>query len=333
MLAEENLDLAIPKLQRAAEVGGSAPDAPRLLLADLLVRRGRFDEAANQYRTVLAADPSNARAHLGLGRLDYERYDLSEASAQLHSSCWADPRTRKAAGVLIAGIHRHRGETAAADQELKRAGELPPDVAWPDSFLDEVSQLRTGRKANCDRARQLHEQGHVKEAISLLQQTVRDYPHSDVAWLMLGQAFLGQDDWEAAEQALRAAVREAPDSDENLQYLGLALVGRHDDPAAAACFRKATELRPTNAEAQVLLGQSLMRQNDTAGALRAFRAAVRYHPESEEAHLLLAETLSGQGNRPEALLQLREALQLNPASKRAKDLQQKLNKQTPAPGP
>ena len=39
--------------------------------------------------------------------------------------------------------------------------------------------------------------------ITPLRQTVHDYPHSDVAWLMLGQALLGQDDWEGAERALR----------------------------------------------------------------------------------------------------------------------------------
>jgi tetratricopeptide (TPR) repeat protein len=260
MLVQENLDMAIAKLQQAVEVGSHAPDAPRLLLADLLAVRGRRDEAADQYRVVLAAEPGNARAHLGLGRLAYERNDLPEALVQLDASCLADLRTRKAAGTLIAGIHRHQGESAAADQELKRVAALPPDAPWPDPLSDEVNQLQTGRKANCDRARQLYDRGYAKEAISLLRRTVRDYPRSDVAWLMLGQALLGQDDFEGAEQALRAAVREAPDSDENLQYLGLALVGRHDDPAAAACFRKATELRPQNAQANILLGQSLMRQ-------------------------------------------------------------------------
>jgi hypothetical protein len=104
------------------------PRCASALAGGPLAVRGRHDEAADQYRVVLAAEPGNARAHLGLGRLAYERNDLPEALAQLDASCLADLRTRKAAGTLIAGIHRHQGESAAADQELKRVAALPPDA-------------------------------------------------------------------------------------------------------------------------------------------------------------------------------------------------------------
>src|SRR5262249_30007638 len=282
-----------------------------LVFADVLAERGRLDDATAQYLAVLAMDPGNVRAHLGLARVAYTRNDLAEAVTQLGFS-GTDSRTRKATGSLMASILRAQGNDSAADEELKHVSALPADAEWSDPFSQEVNQLRTGRKANCDQARQLYAMGFRKEAINLLQRTVRDYPHSDVAWLMLGQAFIGEDDWPGAEQALRAAVREAPDSDENLQYLGMALAGKHDDRAAAATWQKATELRPENAEAQVLLGQCLKRLNDTAGAVRAFRAAIRYQPQVEEAHILLAETLLGQGNASEALVQVRQALQLNP---------------------
>jgi tetratricopeptide (TPR) repeat protein len=326
LLTDQDLDGAIAKLQRAVVLCGDTPDAPRLLLADTLLVRGRLDEAADQYRAVLARDPDNARARLGLGRLAYARNLLPEAVTLLRSSCLTDPRTRRACGRVLAEVLQHRGDAAAADLELQRVGGLPPDAAWPDPLLDEVWQLHVGRKARCERARSLFNQGQVREAIDLLRQTVRDYPHSDVAWLMLGQALIGQDDYPEAERALRSAVREAPDSDENVYYLGIALLGRHDDAGAAACFRKATELRPENAEAHVQLGQCLLRQDDVAGALAAFRAAVRYHPQSDEAHVCLAEALSRQGKRAEALDHLRQALQVNPANQRAKDLRQQLQK-------
>jgi tetratricopeptide (TPR) repeat protein len=324
VLAEEDLEAALPKLQRAVEVCGNVPDAPRLFLADVLLVQGRLGEAEGHYRAVLLGDPSNARAHLGLGRLAYTRHHIPEALSQLRSFCGEDPRTRRASGILLAEIYRHQGETADADRELQRVAGLPRDSAWPDPYFEEVRQLATGRKANCDRARQLFNEGRVREATDLLRQTVRDYPHSDVAWLMLGQVLLAQQDWEAAEKALRAAVREAPDSDENLVHLGLALAGRDDDQAAVECFRQATKLRPENAWAHLLLGQCLTHRNDPAGALEAFRAAVRYQPQSDEAHLLLAEALSRQGENAAALVHLGHALRLNPSNPRAKHLQQQL---------
>jgi tetratricopeptide (TPR) repeat protein len=324
VLIEEDLDAAINELRRAATLAANTSDVPRLLLADLLLERGFLDEAAQYYRAVLQASPGHPRAQLGLARAAYAKGDLTQALAILRTSCATDPHTRKAAGTIMSEIHRHQGEVAVAERELKAATELPPDAAWPNRLADDVGQLQVGRKANCDRARQLYDQGHRQEAIDLLRRTVRDYPHSDVAWLMLGQALIGQDEWTGAEQALRTAVREAPDSDENLQYLGMALAGGHDDQAAATTLRKATELRPENVQAQILLGQTAGRLRDAAGSLRAFSAAVRYHPESEEAHLLLAETLSRQGRRAEALQAVRDALQVNPDSRKARDLQQKL---------
>jgi tetratricopeptide (TPR) repeat protein len=322
-LMDADLDAAIPVLKRAANASGGAPDAPRLLFADVLATRGHLDEAAAQYMAVLAMDPGNVRAHLGLARVAYTRNELAEALTQLGFS-GTDVRTRKATASLMASILRAQGNANAADEQLKQVSALPADAEWSDPFSQEVNQLRTGRKANCDQARQLYATGFRKEAINLLQRTVRDYPHSDVAWLMLGQALIGEDDWPGAEQSLRAAVREAPESDENLQYLGMALAGKHDDRAAAASFRKATELRPENAEVQILLGQCLKRLNDNAGAVRAFRAAIRYQPQIEDAHVLLAETLLGQGNAGEALLQVRQALQLNPTSQKANDLLHKV---------
>ena len=324
ILVEQDFDAAINELRRAAALATNRSDAPELLLADLLLERGSLDEAAERYTALLRATPGHPRANLGLARIAYARGDLPEALTRLRMSSLTDPHTRKAAGQLLSRIQRQQGNLGAADQELKTVAQLPSDAVWPNPLDDDVGQLEVGRKANCDLARQLYAAGRRQEAIDLLRRTVGEYPHSDVAWLMLGQALIGQDEWNGAEAALRTAVREAPDSDENLQYLGVALAGRHDDAAAASVLRKATELRPDNVQAELLLGQTSTRLSDGAGALRAFSAAVRYHPESEEAHLALAEALSRQGRRAEALQAVRDALQVNPASQKARDLQQKL---------
>jgi len=302
-------DAAIPKLQRAAELCGNVPDAPRLRLAEVLLGQGRLDEAEKQWRRLLSQEPSHARAHLGLARLAYQRGNLEESLTHVNLALHG-VRTRKASHLLLAEIHQRRGDRAAADQESHRAADLPDDEVWPDPFEEEVKQLRTGRQVFLARADRLLRQGRVADAITLLQQTVQDYPDSGGGWLLLGRAYLSKNDLRAAEQALRTATRLASDSVEAPFYLGGVrfLLGDHRE--AAAYFRQALELKPDFAPAHHNLGQCLLRQGDRLGAMAAFRTALSCKPDYANAHVNLGELLVQSGQGAEALGHLRYAVQL-----------------------
>lgn len=312
-------EAALPKLRQAAALCGDVPETPRLWLAEVLLAQGYLDEAADHFHQLLRRTPSHPRAQLGLARLAYQRGNCQEALGHLTHAA-TDPRTRKAACLLRAEIHQRLNDPATAAQEGRRAAGLPPDPSWPDPFVEEVSRLRVGERVQLDVASGLLEQKRLAEATALLQQTVRAYPASENAWLLLGLALLGRDEFPAAERALRRALQLAPGLAEGHYYLGLALFEQDDLGAAAACFRAATTMKPDYAEAHYHLGLCLLKRGDRKGAIEAARTVLRSQPNFARAHVLLADLLARDRQYAEALGHLRQARQLDPADARTGEL-------------
>jgi tetratricopeptide (TPR) repeat protein len=323
-------DAAIPKLQQAVELCADRTTVPRLRLGELLLEQGRPEEAADQFRRVLALEPDNPRANLGLGRVTYARGIPRDSLAPLEKAA-ANRFTAKAAHTLLGAIHERRGDKTAVDQELRVVQNLPDDPVWPDPFMEEVEQLQRGRQARFKRVDQLLAQGREREAIALLQEMVRDYPDSDRAWLWLGRALVQAEEFARAEQALRVALKRKPDLIEAHFYLGVVLFEQGNPHAAAGSFRKATELKPDHAVAHYNLGHCRLREGDREGALRSFRTAVECKPHYAEAHANAGELLLQDGRRTEALVHLRYAAQLNPADQKTRNLLQQVQSQVPLP--
>ena len=75
------------------------------------------------------------------------------------------------------------------------------------------------------------------EAVTLLQDTVRDYPDSDWAWYLLGKALNQQHNWLAAEQALRRAAQLTPAAAE-IQFPSTMAIGQETVVANALETRR-----------------------------------------------------------------------------------------------
>jgi tetratricopeptide (TPR) repeat protein len=325
-LAVYDPDAALPSLRRAAALSGRESAAPRLRLAEVLLAQGRAEEAGELFRSLLAADTGNGRAHLGLARLAMGRTDETEGLAHLEAAA-ANPTTRKAAQTLLAEVYQRRGGAEAAARAARRAADLPEDSEPPDPYLDELESYQVGRQAQLARASKLLRQGREREAVALMRETVRDYPDGASGWLGLGRALVQARDYRGAEQALREAVRLNPDLVEGYFYLGVSHFERGDHLSAAPAFRRATELRPDYALAYYNLGHCLKRQGDRPGALAAFREAVRLKPHFAQAHSNLGELLIPEGRPEEAREHLRLAVALDPGDARARDLLAQLSRQ------
>jgi tetratricopeptide (TPR) repeat protein len=318
-LALGNPKAAIPKLERAVTLCGDTPDAPRLRLAELLLDQGRYGEATDHFRQILRRDPEHPLAHLGLARLSYQREALSEALAEIHR-CGDNPFTHKAAAALWAEIRQRMENQATTPPHHPLAADLPDDPAWPDAFMEEVEQLKTGRQGGIARMERLLAQKRVPEAVQFLRDRLRDDPSSDWAWLWLGRLLIQQEQFELAERALREAVRQAPRSPETQFYLGVALYCQGKSGEAASSFRRATVLKPDYALAHYNLGHCLIQQGERTAALRAFRTAVRCKANFSDAHVNLGDVLIHNRQYAEGLIHLRYAAALNPADPRTKKL-------------
>jgi tetratricopeptide (TPR) repeat protein len=325
VLTLSDRDAAIVPLCRAVELCEPRVLAPRLRLADVLLGQGQASEAEELYREVLAHEAENPQAHLGLGRLAYQRNDWPESVTHLDLAALS-PLTRKVARTLLAEVHQRRGDRAAAERQQRLADEMPADPEPPDSLVEELDRLRVGQQARLSLASRLLQQERVAEAVALLQQLVRDYPASASAWLGLGRALIQQQRYDTAEQALRQATRLDATRVEIQFYLGVALFEQGRTREATVFFRRAIDLRPDYAMAQYNLGQCLKAQGDQSGAITAFQAAVRYKPHHAQGHTNLGELLAQEGQRELALQHLRLAIELDPSDPRAQALLKQLQR-------
>jgi tetratricopeptide (TPR) repeat protein len=317
-LLDEDPDAALPPLRRAVELCGDTPPAPRLRLAEALLKQDRLDEAEEQFRAALRGDSGNALASLGLGRLAYRRGRLPEGLEHVGQSL-ARGGPPKTAHLLLAQLYQQLGKPTDAENESHLAAALRDDAPPPDPFLEALAELRTGKRADAQRARQLLAQGRAAEAVTLLARVVSDYPDYPPGWLLLGRAYVRQKDWPAAERALNRAIGLDPDNPEHHLQLGVALY-HQGDARAPDCFHTALQLKPDCAPAHYNLGLWLARQGDLAGAIDAFRQAVRYQPDLAEAYVGLGTQLALQGRLAEAVEALSQAVRLNPEDRQARQL-------------
>lgn len=307
----DNPMAAVTNLQRAARLFPETESAPRLKLADTLLSLGRLEEAEAQYRSVWEREPNSAAAGLGLGKVANARDRAAEA-ADFLAVARENPSTRKAAHRLLVSVHQKLGHTNQAEQLVKVLEGLPNDVAWPDRFMDEVEELKTGEKAWTDRGDDWIKIGRVAEAAELLEKAVRTYPKSDRAMFFLGRARLRLGDVAGAEAILAQAVAVAPDSVEAQLQLGIVRLSRGQPRAAQPCFRAAIRSKPNLAQAWYNLGLTLGGQAERPECIEAFREAIRLKPDLLEAYLGLAVALRADGQPQAAAEELRRALDLNP---------------------
>jgi len=321
-------ETGMANLRRAVKLCGNSPDAPRLKLAEWLTRQDQVEEAAEHFAQVLRQDPENSQAHLGLARFAYQRGDLEES---LHHLSYAvkDEHTRKAAYQLLAQVHQEGKDSEAADQAARQAQRLPPDLAWPDPFHDEMVSFQTGQRRAIVRANEFLRKGQTDDAVTLLEETVREYPESEQALTILGTAYTRQGDLPAAETVLGKALELSPNSTDALFRLGVVYFQQDRTREAAAKYRRAIELKPDFAGAYYNLGHCLIKDGDHRGAIAAFRSTLQVKPENASAHRLLGMQLAEDGQNAEAIIQFQEALKLDPDDRKARNLLEAALKRKP----
>ncbi len=325
-------DAALARLRQTLALGGDEAGSARLRLGELLMEQGKLEEAGSEFRAALEANGDDARAHLGLARVESQTNDPKAALPQLERAA-ADPHARKAALLLRSEVHQRLGDADAAERDLQAADALPDDAPWPDPLVQEAAEQATGQLVRLTHANELLREDRAPQAVALLHDILLDYPDSAQAWFLLGKGLIRVNDLAAAEAALRRATRIAPADPEYHYDLGTVLFQLRQSASAAECFRKATQLKPDFARAYYNLGHCLKQQGDRDGARKAFGDAIRCQPRLAEAHANLGELLAEDGRTEEALTQLRQAVQWGPNDANARRLLEELQKRVAAPGP
>jgi tetratricopeptide (TPR) repeat protein len=290
-------EMAIPLYRQAASLS-AARSMARVRLAEMLLAQGSLEEADDEFKRVLSADPGNADALVGRAAVEAARQHFTEAREMLESLS-EHPQVQKRVCELLASVYERLGDTAAAEEQRRRLKSLPEDPSQPDDAMHRVGKLQTGLAARLRKSNMLRQQQRFVEALAEIRGAVARYPESDEAWSNLGAALHHQQDPEGAEDAMRKCIALAPKSAEYRLNLAMLLLNQQRFDEATMVFRESIDLRPTLGPAHFGLGESLLGLKDRAGAKEAFREAARLMPE----HALIQQRLKELEDGPEAVHQ------------------------------
>jgi tetratricopeptide (TPR) repeat protein len=249
-LLRRNPDAALPSLRHAVELdeGGQQDGvAPRLRLAEVLLRAGLYDEAEDHLGKALEQEPDYPYAHLLVGFLAYAQGRFGESRTHL-LRCRHSPYTRQKACAQLAVLSERQGDAAAAEKYSREARTLPPDAPFPDHLLAISEEARVGKPAQFTYLDYLVRERRYADAIVMARQMAEKEPYYRT-YVLLGQCYAGLGQLPQAEEALRKAVALAPDNVQANYFLAKVLLTwaegdrqrGGDKDRAEARFRAAAE--------------------------------------------------------------------------------------------
>jgi tetratricopeptide (TPR) repeat protein len=290
----------------------------RLRLADTLLGLGRASEAERHYLWIADHPNAGVRARLGLARVALSRDELAQALEHARQAAQTAP-TLRGPLELLAAIHLCMGDEAAAAREQTRAADLV-DSPWHDPYLDEVMRLNVGLAPRLELAQRLLNQAQGRDAVTILEMAVADYPESVPAWLSLVRARLRLGQPAAAQAAVERALRLSPNDALAWADLGTALALQEQWDRAADCYHRSIQLNPQDGDTPYQLAFCHLRLADRAAAERSFRESLRLRPHFGAAWRELGRLLGDRGENAEAETCLQRAVELSPADEAARKL-------------
>lgn len=279
------LDEALPLFETAHKLDPNR--VPLCLqLADALSKAGQTARASTLYNSVIAGDPGNPHALLGLARLDIAAQNWNAARPRLELAAALHPGTADP-WTLLATIHEKLGQPDATQTDLARAKKSralpPPPDDWTDSFANDCYDANQVRAA-ADTARS---KGDRARARALLDHALGFAPGDAATHRQLGTLL--------SDLGSRAEAREH--------------------------LRRAAELAPTDADAWTSLLALDNNTGNTTGALDNALLALAHCPQSGGLRHEYARALKTSGNLRGALFQFQEARRLRPEDRAVTSLE------------
>lgn len=242
------LNQAMTFLARAAD---SSPDDPtvRFDYGYALFLAGKYAEAADQLRPVIAADPGDGISYFLFAK-SLERAGRTDDAAS------ADNQARKYLQVYAKWQTEWQKSQTTANVPLRLQLDFNRNNYY-DALNDRIQDAADAAGAGSTqdllvKARELYAAGLDEEALPELRRVLTIEPMSAEAYLLIGRINQRRGDLDAAISALRTAVFwEAKLIDAHI-LLGRIFIERGDRAQAMSHARLAMQIDPNNAEAIAL---------------------------------------------------------------------------------
>jgi cellulose synthase operon protein C len=249
-------------INKAIEV---APQSPigYVQLGNLRLMQKQFNDAAKAYQKALDTDPSNSNALSGLMNTYLLQKQVDKAIEAANTQIAKVPNSSAFYDLLGTALFNNKKDYKAAEAALRKAAEL--DKKNSDALLKLGQVLRA--------------QGSVDQAIATFQQSIKDNPGEISFYILLGELYEGQQNWDGAKGMYQKALQIQPDNpiaSNNLAYVMLQTGGNVD--VAISLAQTARRLMPDSPNAADTLGWAYYQKGLYPTAIDLFKEALKKVP-------------------------------------------------------
>ena len=220
-----------------------------IVMADDLMLKGRYSDAADLYKQVMAKNPKSVPALVGYGMALAKQFKLDASRDQFDKALALDPQNAMA----------HSGKAMVLFNSLQSSS---------GSVMKNRATILSSAEAEC------------KQGLAI------DSGMPE-AHYTLGIIYKDQGRIDEAVNEFNEAVKLDPQYSEAYSGLGVAKLQQGDTAGATAAFKQAVSLNTGNSTGHYGLGTSYVRQGMFDDAIKELNTSLYQYPNSAPAHLSL----------------------------------------------
>ena len=290
-------------------------------LADRMMLKGKYADAANYYQAALKRNPKDTNANIGYGMALAKQFKVDAADDQFNKALSRDPNNPGAlAGKALNMLNRLQSSSntirKSKDSILKDA------EAQAQKALDADKQIPEAYYAL---GMVYKEQGRLGDATTQLKRSVQLDPKFSDGYTGLGVIQLAQNNPGGAISNFDQSIK-LNTGDWTAHYgKGQALLMQGKTDAALKELNIAQYQFPNSWPVRLALGKAFETQGNTVAAVREYQESIRIKPENPAAYLGISNVREGRGDLELSIAELRSGLELMPNNP---DLQVRIGEQS-----
>ena len=249
--------------------------------AEAAAESGQWENALDNYRQLIAHNPTHEQALLGAGVCSLELGAYAQAIDYLSTAQAASTASAAVRYVLaesyrrLGGQHRRENDIKAAEECLEEAYRLSPSDP---AILNDMAVI-------------LRAKGDLTGAETLYRAAIKDNPGQALLHANLGNVLEAAGRFRLARDELQTAYDLDPDAGDIASNLAALLTKLHRPEQALPLLERKAADAPGRWDVLTNLGVARLNAGDVSGAEQALRHSLELNPDNAEAHYNLAWVL------------------------------------------
>ena len=277
--------------------------------ASQLMVDGKYAEAVEVFKQIVAIVPNNVEALAGMGMALGRQQKLDEADTQFNRVLELDANNAVAhCGKAMTALNRLQ-TTSESDKKqrtilLKQAGRECNKALDADPRVVEAHYLL---------GKVYREEGRLDRAEQAFGGAAKLDPKYANAWAYLGFVQVQQGKYSVGEENLRRAISISANNSTAFFGLGQMYAKQGQFDKAVREYGMAVYKNPNNDALHIAYGQAEQQLGEQVAAQREFGEAIRLRPDNAEGYLCLASSFMTHGDVLNAVVKLRQGLTAIPS--------------------